>query len=386
LVGRNVYLSIFAVGLVFTLLTLITEQQTEIALTILYITLVIVLSVKFFDEWRHFQHFNAPIASAVFIVIPSLIALGGTFLAQQASLGEDSFLLTSLVQMTLDISFISGDRYFLFLNVFSVIFVFPPFIFLLLLIRRYYSGRYPVIFVFRKKYQNELLILYNVGMFLGLSFHWIQTGMIELSGLCFISISFVLFIQHYILKIFLVPIRRMPIGRSTQRSLTTQTRQSRTPQTSSRPSRQPQISRNTLSAVSRPSRQPQTITRARTSAQSSVNVVPGIDTGVNINRIEKISPAILSKLIPVGQHLTDDDFRCIFCYEFPTEANKRVVICPHCGHPAHSQELEKWLSVANICSRCNKQLSTEKMYRLSGKSYEKLINMYQNNHLNSRWR
>lgn len=179
--------------------------------------------------------------------------------------------------------------------------------------------------------------------------------------------------------------RRIPIGRSTQQSLTTQTSRSRIPQTSSRPSRQTHTSPNTLSAVSRPS-SPQTITRARTSAQSSVNVVPGIDTGVNINRIEKIHPAILSKLIPIGQHLTDDDFRCIFCYEFPIEANKRVVICPHCGHPAHSHELEKWLSVANICSRCNKQLSTEKMYRLSGKSYEKLIKMCQNNHLNSRWR
>lgn len=385
MVGRNVYLSICAVGFVFTVLTLITEQQTEVALTILYITLVIVLSIKFFDEWRYFQRFNAPIASVVFILIPSLIALGGTFLAQQASLGEDGFLQTPLLEMTLDINFLSVDRFFLFLNLFSIFFVLPPFIFLILLIRRYYSGRYPVIFVFRKKYQNELVILYNVGMFLSLSFYWIQTGSIELSGLGFISITFILFVQHYILKIILVPIRRIPVGGRPQRSLPRQISRSRAPQTFSQPSRQPQRSRNSLPTAIRPS-SPQTISRARTLAHSSVNVVPGIDTGVNITRIEKIPPAILSKLIPVGQHLTDDDFRCIFCYEFPTEADKRVVICPHCGHPAHSHELEKWLSVANICSRCNKQLSTEKMYRLSGKSYEKLIKMYQNNHLNSRWR
>ncbi|UCE14329.1 MAG: hypothetical protein JSV04_03920, partial [Candidatus Heimdallarchaeota archaeon] len=103
MVGRNIYLSICAIGLVFTVLTLITEQQTEVALTILYITLVIVLSIKIIDEWRYFQRFNAPIASATFILIPSLIALGGTILAQQASFGEDGFLQTAFLEMTLTI-------------------------------------------------------------------------------------------------------------------------------------------------------------------------------------------------------------------------------------------------------------------------------------------
>ena len=385
MVKRNVYLSICAVGFVFAVLTLITEQQTEIALTILYITLGIVLSIKFIEEWNYFQRFNAPIASAVFILIPSFIALGGTFLAQNASLGDDRILQAYILEMTLDINFLNVESFFLFVNLFSVFFVLPPFIFLLFLIRRYYSGRYPVIFIFRKKYQNELIILYNFGMFLILSFYWIQTGSIELSGLGFISISFILFIQHYVLKIILVPIRRRPVSRAAQRSVPTQSSRTQAPQRPSRSSRQSQSTFNFLPTAVRPSSR-ETMNRVQNSAQTSVNIVPGMDTGLNITRIEKIPPAILSKLIPIGQHLTDDDFRCIFCYEFPTEANKRVVICPHCRHPAHSHELEKWLSVANICSRCNKPLSTEKMYRLSGKSYEKLIKMYQNNHLNSRWR
>ena len=384
MVRRNLYLSICAIGFVFAVLTLIIEQQTDIALTILYITLVIVLSIKFIEEWQYFQRFNAPIASAVFIVIPSLIALGGTFLAQYASLGEGGILQADILELTLDINFLNVDRFFLFLNLFSVVFVLPPYFFLLLLIRRYYSGRYPVIFIFRKKYQNELLILYNLGIFLCLSFYWIQTGSIELSGLGFIFISFILFVQHYVLKIVLVPIRRIPVSGGTRRSLSRGSNQTRTTQTSSQINRQSQSSRNSVQTA-RPSL-PRTINRERVSAQTSVNIVPGIGTGINVNRIEKIPPAILSKLIPVGQHLTDDDFRCIFCYEFPIETNKRVVICPHCGHPAHSHELEKWLSVANICSRCNKPLSTEKMYRLSGKSYGKLIKMYQKNSLNSRWR
>ncbi|MHA2203010.1 MAG: hypothetical protein ACW991_04920, partial [Candidatus Hodarchaeales archaeon] len=115
MVGRNVYLSICAVGFVFTILTIITEQQTEVALTILYITLVVVLSIKFIEEWRYFQRFNAQIASAVFILIPSLVALGGTFLAQNASLGE-GLLQIYLLEMTLDINFLNVDSFFLFLN------------------------------------------------------------------------------------------------------------------------------------------------------------------------------------------------------------------------------------------------------------------------------
>ena len=379
MVKRNVYLSICAVGFVFALLTLVTDQPVETALTISYITLTVVLSIKFLEEWRYFQHYNAPIASGIFIGIPSLIAYGGSIIAHIASLGENDVLQSSFFNITIEAEFIGEGNFVLFLNIFSVILALPPFAFLLLLLQKYYSSRYPSIFIFRKKFPNEIVIIYNLCMIFLLGLVWIQTGVVEFSGLLFIIISVILLIQYYVLRVVLVPIRRVSVGRLTQQSSERSSTLSRTSQTTSvsprRIVRQPRTTQNRLSSESRTTRSP----------QSSVTVVPGVQTGRTVTRIEKLNPAILTKLIPSGRHLSADDFRCIFCYEFPTEPNKKVVICPHCGHPAHSHELEKWLSVADICSRCNKSIATERMYRISGKNYKKLIKMFQNNRLNNRW-
>lgn len=372
MVGRNVYLSICVVGFVFALLTLITDQPAETALTIIYITLTVVLLVKFLEEWRYFQHYNAPMASGIFLGIPSLIAYGGAMIAHLASLGENDILQSSLFEITLNIEFIGDGSYFLFLNIFSIIFTLPPFVFLLMLLQKYYSSRYPSIFIFRKKFPNEMVILYNFCMILVLFLFWLQTGLVEFSGLCFTIVSIILIIQYYVLKVVLVPIRRVSVARPTQRSSERAPIRNRPSQTS-------------RSSVSRTRNVTVSSNRPRTQRNSTVTVVPGVQSVRTVTRIEKLNPAILTKLIPSGQHLSDDDFRCIFCYEFPTEPNKKVVICPHCGHPAHSHELEKWLSVADICSRCNKPISTTRMYRMSGGAYKKLMQLFKENRLNNRW-
>ncbi|MFX0013197.1 MAG: hypothetical protein ACFFB2_02960 [Promethearchaeota archaeon] len=383
MVGRNVYLSICVVGFVFTLLTLLTDQPIETALTIAYITLTAILILKFLEEWRYFQHYNAPIASGIFIGIPSLIAYGGTLIAHTASLGENDFLRSSFFEISLDIEFINGGNYFVFLNIFSIIFVLPFFIFLLFLLQKYYSNRYPSIFIFRRKVPNKIVILYNLCIILSLAFFWIQTRIIEFSGLCFVSVSIIFLIQYYILKVVLVPIRRVTVNRLPQQTLGRSFIVNRTSSVSPRNANsQP---RTNQASLLQPRSVPQMSRTPRSESINSVTVAPGIQTGRTVTRIDRLNPAIITKLIPSGQHLSHDDFRCIFCYGFPTEPDKKVVICPHCGHPAHSLELEKWLSVADICSRCNKPISTKKMYRLSGKNYEKLIKMFQENLLNNRW-
>lgn len=375
LARRNLYLAILTVGIVFALLTVITDQPTETALTILYITITVVLIIKLLDEWRYFQNYNAPIASGIFIGIPSLIGYGGTLLAHIVSLGENDILQSSLFDISLNIGFIGN--YVIFLNIFGVIFALPPLIFLLFLLQKYYSNRYPSIFIFRKKFPNEVVVLYNLSSMLVLVLFWVETGFIEFSGLCFVLASIILLVQNYVLKVVLIPIRRVPVGRSNQQSFTRST--TRSSQTS------PNLQRRPRTTQTRPTLVSQTRISSQAQRNSSVTVVPGLQTARTVTRLEKINPAILTKLVPSGQHLSDDDFRCIFCYQFPTEPNKRVVVCPHCGHPAHSNELEKWLSVADICSRCNKPISTKRMYRLSGKNYEKLIKMYKENQINNRW-
>ncbi|MHA2224562.1 MAG: hypothetical protein ACXAC8_05130 [Candidatus Hodarchaeales archaeon] len=380
MVGRNVHLSILIVGFIFALLTLITDQPIEIVLTILYLTLVVLLLVKLTEEWRYYQNYNAPLASAIFLLIPSIIMLGGTFIAPIASLGESGSLQLSFIDIDLDANFFGLGDYSLFLNIFSSLFVLIPGILPLYLLRKYYSGRYPAVFIFRKKYTHEFVLLYNVGMILMFSMIWFQTRTIELSGLGFILISTALFIQHYVLKVALVPIRRIPSSRSSNQrtsaiNSTSANRASQTTLTRPRRINNQHPRRNTSSTTSQ-FRNNQQVSRGRT---RSIGVVPGIETSNKL--IEKLSPGIISNLIPAGHHLTEDDFRCIFCYEFPTDKDIRIVICPHCRHPSHEYEMQKWKTMANICSRCNKPISDRKLVRVSGKNYTKLIDMFRNKRL-----
>jgi hypothetical protein len=68
----------------------------------------------------------------------------------------------------------------------------------------------------------------------------------------------------------------------------------------------------------------------------------------------------LNKLRPKGTILFKEDFKCIFCFQLPrlpADAKRGIVICPHCGHPAHADEFRSWLKISNLCSRCNRPIS-----------------------------
>ena len=171
------------------------------------------------------------------------------------------------------------------------------------------------------------------------------------------------------MKVVVVPFKRVSRSRAQRR--TTSSGSSGRPFFSWEVPRSPQ-----------PRRQSPSRTPSRT--RGSVTVAPAVTVSRRTpsrKSSKKLTPAILSSLRPTGQHLTEDDFKCIFCYEFPTERNRQVVICQHCHHPSHENEYQKWTAVANICSRCNKPISNAKMIRLSGKNYERIIKMFRNNQL-----
>lgn len=371
MVNRNVYISIAIIGIVFVLLTLLTGQPTEVALTILYCVGIVIVAIKLIEEWRYYRSYNAPLASAIFILLPSVIAISGSVIANVASFGENSLLQNYLVNMDLNLEIFSIGSFFLYFNLFGLIFVLPFFIMLLILLRRYYSGRYPSIFIFRKRFTSDTLLLYNCIMLLILAYFWLDSRVVELSGLSFIVISAIYFIQYYLLDVILVPMRRissMGMNNSRNRRVSNSRSNTYTP---------PVISweeASTSPSRSGPSHRPSS--RVTSSNRGSVQVVPAVNTPI-ARTVNKLSPAVIASLTPVGQHLTDDNFRCIFCYEFPTEPNRRVVICPHCKHPAHANEFQKWLAVANLCSRCNKPIANAKMIRVTGLNYKKIIKMFQ---------
>ena len=53
--------------------------------------------------------------------------------------------------------------------------------------------------------------------------------------------------------------------------------------------------------------------------------------------------------------LSNDDFKCIFCFELPTtsDGHHGIVLCPNCRYPAHVDEFKNWVRTSNLCSRCD---------------------------------
>jgi len=363
LVKRNAFLSILVIGSVFALLSYLTSQSREISLTILYITLFIVSVIKIFEEWRYYHSYNAPLAASIFLLIPTLTGIGGSILAGTATIGLDGLLQTSFLNMTLSLDLIGYGAIYIFLNLFSLVFCLSSYLLILFLIQKYYSGRYPSIFIFRKRLPSELVILYNGVLILGFIVYWVENQAIEFITLIFLLMSIALFIQHYVFKVVVVPFRRIRSAPLPSRTLSSHNSTSRsTPTISWGDTRPPSSLRSQSSSPS-------------VWSLSSVRVVPAISTP-RTRTVNKLSPAIINSLTPLGQHLTEDDFRCIFCYEFPIEKDRQVVICPHCKHPSHENEYNKWIAVASICSRCNKPVKNVKMIRLPGSSYHKVINMF----------
>lgn len=365
MVNRNIYLSILTFGIIFAVLTLAVEQSDDLAITILFLTLFTIVAIKWIEEWRYYKRYNAPLASAIFIVLPSIIGYFGSIFAFYAYLLDDQVLQTNFLAITFTLELLGVGDYLLFLNLFSVIFVIPPTLLTFILLKRYYSGRYPAVFIFRRRFPNTMVIFYNIILSIFYVIIWLDSNIIELTGFTFILLSSLLLINEYVMKIVFVPFRRVYQTRSRQRA-NTNDRSSR-PYFSWELQRTPQRTRQSSS-----------ITPLRT--RNSISVAPAVSV-TRSSVSQKLTPAILSSLRPSGHHLTEDDFRCIFCYEFPIEHTRQVVICPHCRHPSHANEFQKWSAVADICSRCNKPISTNKMIRLSGKNYERIIKMFRKKQL-----
>jgi hypothetical protein len=257
---------------------------------------------------------------------------------------------------------------------------------------------------------------------------WLNTHIIEIIEFCFVVITTFWIIQHYLLNIVLVPIRYVPIRRSSpiSRSLLSSTNSSMQnsnrnsgsyPYVSSyRPSTNPPRRQNHASSPQpsvelrrRSERTPRNrreqnfssnlqrrpLTRNQNNIQSQrngtlnsqinsnsrsasiIDVVPGITTQFKQKRnVSNLSTRDLQRLKPKGQILTEDDFRCIFCYEFPIEKNRKTIICPHCHHPSHEHEFQKWSLQSPFCSYCNKSYDEVKPIRVSGIEYNKLIKLF----------
>ncbi len=62
---------------------------------------------------------------------------------------------------------------------------------------------------------------------------------------------------------------------------------------------------------------------------------------------------------PKAGRLSEEDFKCIFCFnlpKLPEDANRGIILCPTCRHPAHADEFRDWLKNSTLCSRCDAEI------------------------------
>ena len=188
----------FLTGLVVAFLNQIVNPETSASITIIYLTFVTILLIKLLEEWRYYRSYNAPLASAIFISIPALIALGGSVISFTATLGDtDNILQTMLLEMDLSLELLQLDTFYVYLNLFSLLICLPFFLILGILLRRYYSRSYPNIFIFRRRFPSETIIALNTGFLLIFTVYWIDQKTVELASLFFFLFSIFTFIQNY---------------------------------------------------------------------------------------------------------------------------------------------------------------------------------------------
>lgn len=135
---------------------------------------------------------------------------------------------------------------------------------------------------------------------------------------------------------------------------------SNTPVTTSRSRPRTSSRRTTSQSSSRDSRRTTPTGTVRSSSRSSSSRT----TTSRSSSRQKSRPASrtpskkysLKALRPKAGALSKDDFRCIFCFQYPNlerDRSRGIILCPICKFPAHADEFLDWHKSTNLCSRCD---------------------------------
>lgn len=390
---KNLYLAIFIIGSVFSVLSVTSNFGIDSAVTVFFLTIAIVLFIQLLVELKYYRGYRAPLAAGIFLFIPSVLAIGASYVSRHPAINGQPFLNDFLVFINLNVSFLSVNPVLIYTNVFSAVFA-PFYVIMLILLYRYYMGIYPRLFFLRKKFYKQFAMYYNIILMGIIGFIWLSTNSIEIFELVFVVISIILIIRTYVFKIVLVPVRVVPTrnrraaprrsytspnttrntnSNNTRSTTSTQTYQ---PQRTVRPARTPTPVHNRQTTPVRQTTQVRP-TRTTTPPMGNIEVVDGITVGSSVKtaNVSKVNKENMKSMIPNSQHLTQDDFRCIFCYELPTKGSDQVVICPNCKKPAHYPEYQKWTAYSNFCSYCNQDIGNRTPKRVNGKNYKNIISI-----------
>ncbi len=353
----KVYASIAIVGTMVGVLYLAIQKDLPVALIFFYVTLYVVVTLRYVLERRHYKKHKAALASSQFLLLPFSVMLMGNYISPAAA-NPRIFLI--------NIDLVGGDSLRIFFNIISLSMIIPLIV-LSLHFNNFYSGRWPAMAINRKIKRKKIIpILFFTSFVFILLIGFFINLTIDFVSLIFVLIYIVLSINHFIVaparSARVRAIQRAPTS-TTRRTASTTRQQVRTVRSSSTRAR-----RTTSTTASRTTR-----TAQRSTARVAID--PGIDVRTTRKTTAKaVSTKITDKnIFPIGK-VSSSELKCIICYmDFNKRDTRRVVLCPHCRYPAHEDEFLNWFKTSKLCARCNKPISTKyikkPIYRLTTKIY-----------------
>ncbi len=355
---------ILLISLIIGLIHGIITASFNVFLSWLLIGNWLILTIKIIKNTKRYREFNSPHNTAFFILLPIFIGVFYTIWSNFTGLFVENLLLDSSLYLSWW-SLVFGLPYAIF-GCFSLHSCFKKYDFVYLGSKSINARKFGYFLTF--------LILFCI------IFYWIifyvasDTFEGIITPINFSVDLILLFI--FIGTIFIMIIYGIIGARRSLPSLTREyiTRRSNSVDRITRPQpvRRPTRQRERINTIER-TRTPgptRTDTRISRSASRSSRTSPNrqsqtirTSTRKKTKKTSTTKPtsANFNKLKPKTTALTSEDFKCIFCFQFPkfpTDQGRGIILCPNCRYPAHADEFKDWLGSSNLCSRCNARIST----------------------------
>lgn len=337
------------------------QKDLPKTLTIFFITLYVVVALRFFLERRHYKKHKTILASTQFLILPFCIMLMGNYISPIAAAYEI---------FSIDIDLSGGSSIHSPFNLISISLIFPVIV-LSLYFRNFYSGKWPAIAVNRKVRRGRKIpflinTTYVAILLVGFFINW----QIDFVGFIFVIVYFIFIFRYFIIAFAIRSDQQAQVTSSRSASKT----RSRTTASTTRSSQR---------SVSTRSRRPtaSASSASKASRSSSARIAPGIDVRATRSTTTKKTSKITTvskKIFPIGTP-KKEEMQCIICYmDFDKKDRRRIILCPHCRYPAHEDEFMSWFKTSRLCARCNQTISTRYVnnpkYRINIKLYiEKVI-------------
>ncbi len=330
----------------------------NVFVTWLLISLWIIFNIKILENVKRHREFNSPHNTAFFVIIPLFIGIFYSIWGYFTGILGENLLEGS-------------DLYF---SWWSIIFGFPFVVYGAHSLYRCFK-KYNVIYFGTKSIKARLfgyILTFIVVLFI--LFYWIifytviefyNSPLIPLHFSVDLNLLLLFIITILILIVFGFMSSQRPLPALTRDYIVQRTRRINSltsPTALSSPSRQ----RNRVSSPTRTTPTSRTVSRTTRSSAQSSRTKPTSHRQSTRTRTTKstqtrnIKPTSkgrnLDRFKPIASFLSEDDFKCIFCFKLPKlpeDRGRGIILCPRCRYPAHADEFKDWLRTSNLCSRCS---------------------------------